>query len=139
MSRHRLSDGSPGSIVRVVYEPRPRLFAGGNPRDRHTGGLGPAVVAVVILALTGGAAALFSLLVFPYASDPCGDPDRHLICTSMGQNLVVSGPLLAATVGLVIGAGSLALRPPYRALGISIGYLVSFGSFFAALIIATAV
>jgi hypothetical protein len=123
----------------VVYEPRPRLFAGGNSSNRHTGGLGPAVAAVVLLALTGGAAALFSLLVLPYASDQCGDPDRRLICTAMGQNLVVGGPLLAVTLGLVIGAGSLALRPPYRALGISLGYLVSFGSFSAALIIATAV
>jgi hypothetical protein len=92
-----------------------------------------------MLALTGGAAALFSLLVFPYASDPCGDSDRHLICTAVGQNLVVGGPLLAVMLGSSISAGSLALRPPYRALGISLGYLVTFCSFFTALIIATAV
>ncbi len=43
------------------------------------------------------------------------------------------------TLGSVIGAGSLTLRPPYRAQGISLGCLVSFSGFFAALIIATAV
>ena len=125
--------------MRVVNEPQPRLFAGGSPRDRHTGGLGPAVFAVLTLAITGGAAALFSLFVFAYGSDPCDDSDRHLICTAMGQKLVISAPLLATTLGFAIASASLALRPPYRALGISLGYLISFGTFFGALIIATAV
>ncbi|BCJ50748.1 hypothetical protein Asp14428_22230 [Actinoplanes sp. NBRC 14428] len=42
-------------------------------------------------------------------------------------------------LGSIISGGSLALEPPYRALGIGLGYLVTFGGFFAALVIATAV
>ncbi|MFI7599780.1 hypothetical protein [Actinoplanes sp. NPDC049681] len=92
----------------------------------------------MILAFTGGAASLFSLFVLPYASDQCGDPDRYLVCTAIGQNFVVGGPVVAMMLGTVIAAISLTLHPRYRALGIALGYLICFGTFLAALIIAFA-
>ena len=119
-----------------MYEPGPHLFAGGNSGDRQTGGHGGAVVAVVMLALVGGAAALCGLFVLPYASDNCGDSDGELICTAIGQKLVAVGPLLAVAVGSVISLCSLSLRPGRRALGIALGYVVGFGGLLVALIIA---
>ncbi|MFI7598887.1 hypothetical protein [Actinoplanes sp. NPDC049681] len=76
------------------------------------------------------------MLILPYASDKCGDSDRYALCTATGQQFVVGGPAVAAMLGSVIAAGSLTLRPPYRALGISLGYLLCFGTFLTALIIA---
>ena len=121
----------------IVYEPNPRLFAAGNPRDRQTGGRGGAITAVVMLALGVGPASLYSLLVFPYASDACGDSDRRLICTATWQQVVSVGPLASAAVGVVVAVCSLSLRSPFRALGIALGYVIGWGGFFAALAIAS--
>lgn len=71
-----------GVTSRIVDEPGPRLFAGGNPRDNQTGGRGGAIVAVVMLVLGSGVAGLFGLFVFPYASDNCGDSETAFICVS---------------------------------------------------------
>jgi hypothetical protein len=121
-----------------VYEPGPRLFAGGNPRDRQTGGLGGAVAAVVLLVLGSGLAALYSIFVFPFAGDNCDDSKSTFICTATGLQVVVVVPLLAATVGSALAACALAMRPRFRALGITLGYVIGVGGFLVALIIASA-
>ncbi|GAA2580007.1 hypothetical protein GCM10010435_66610 [Winogradskya consettensis] len=107
--------------------------------ERRTGSLVGAIVAVVVLAGGSGLAALFSLFVFPMASDGCGDADSHLICTANGQMLVAVGPLLAAAAGTTVAACSCALRPGRRAVGIGIGYVIGFGGFLIASVIADAV
>ena len=122
---------------RSVYEPGPRLFAGGNPRDNQTGGRGGAVAAVVILVLGSGVAALFGTFVFPYASDKCGDSESAFICTTMGQKVVGVGPVLTAAVGSALALCSFSLRPRLRALGIVLGYVIAFGGFLVALIVAS--
>ncbi|MEU7906284.1 hypothetical protein [Actinoplanes sp. NPDC049118] len=122
-----------------MSEPGPPLFLAGNPRDNQTGGIGVgAVIAVVLLMLGSGAAGLFGLLIFPYASDACGNPDL-LICTGNGQLAVGLGPMSAAIAGSAIAGCSLALRPPYRAAGIMLGYVVGFSGFVAAAIIVSQV
>ncbi|MCA2218424.1 DUF4268 domain-containing protein [Jidongwangia harbinensis] len=122
--------------VAVMYEPKPRLFAAGNPRDRQTGGHGGAVAAVVLLIVLGGAAALYSLFVLPYSSGNCGDSDSQLICSAAGQQVVAVGPLLAVAVGSAISICSLSLRPGRRAFGIALGYGIGFGGFLVANIVA---
>jgi hypothetical protein len=119
-----------------VYEPKPRLFAGGNPRDRQTGGRGTSVAAVVILVLVAGATSLYSLFVLPYASDNCDDSDRRLICTATGQHVVALVPLATAAVGIAIAVYSLSLRPRFQTLGITLGYVIAFGGLVVALYIA---
>ena len=120
----------------LVYEPRPRLFAGGDPRDRQTGGRGTSVAAVVILVLVAGVTSLYSLFVLPYASDNCDDLDRRLICTATGQHVVAVVPLATAAVGIAVAVCSLSLRPRFRAFGIALGYVISFGGFAVAISIA---
>lgn len=122
-----------------VTEPGPRLFLAGNPRDTQTGGRIGAVVALVLLMLGSGAAALFSLFVFPFASDMCGDSDTQFICTADGQTAVAVGPMVAACLGTVIAGCALPLRPPFRALVITLGYVVGFGGFLTASIIVSQV
>ncbi|MEU4215975.1 hypothetical protein [Actinoplanes sp. NPDC026623] len=119
-----------------MTEPGP-LFAAGDPSDRQTGGMAGAVIAVVLLVLGSGATALFSLFVLPFAGDACGDSDTTLICTADGQRAVIVGPFLAAAVGTVVAACSLAARSPYRALGITLGYVISFGVFLIAWVVAS--
>jgi len=120
-----------------VYEPRPRLFAGGDPRDRRAGGRGASVAAVVMLVLAGGAASVFCSFALPFASDDCADSDRRLICTAEGQRLVGVLPLAAAAVGIGLAVCSLALRLRFRGAGIALGYLVAFGGIAVALSIAS--
>lgn len=118
-----------------VTEPGPRLFRAGNPRDSQTGGRIGAVVALVLLMLGSGAASLFSLFVFPFAGDACGDLDTQFICTADGQMAVAVGPMVAACLGTVIAGCALPLRPPFRALVIALGYVAGFGGFLTASII----
>jgi hypothetical protein len=110
-----------------VTEPgRPPLFVAGDPRNRQTGGLVGAVIAVVLLALGSGAAALYGLFVFPFIADMCGDSDTRFMCTSDGQMALMFAPMVTAVLGVAIAGGSLALRPGRREIGIMVGYLVGF-------------
>jgi len=94
------------------------------------------VIAVVLLMLGSGVAALFAMFVFPFAADACGDSDAHFICTGTGQQLVAVGPMWAAVAGTVVAGCSRALRPPYRGLGIALGYAIALAGFLTAWIIA---
>ena len=90
-----------------------------------------------MLVLGSGVAGLFSMFVLPYASDNCGDSESAFICTATGQKVVGVGPLLTAAVGSALALCSLSLRPRHRALGITLGYVIGFGGFLVALIIAS--
>ncbi|MGE6955094.1 hypothetical protein [Staphylococcus capitis] len=122
-----------------MTDPGPPLFLAGNARDNQTGSRVGAVVAVVLLMLGSGAAGLFGLFFFPFTSDACGDSDTQFICTANGQQAVAVVPMWAAVIGTVVAACALALRPPYRAVVITLGYVVAFGGFLAAAIVVSQV
>ncbi|WP_143232757.1 hypothetical protein [Actinoplanes regularis] len=81
-----------------------------------------------------GAGMLGWLLVI--SSDSCGPDDPELICSARGQQLAGDIPLYGSFAAIVVGVAGMVAGPRWRALGLTLGYLINLGCSLTGVIIA---
>lgn len=81
-----------------------------------------------------GATMLSWLLVI--SSDSCGPDDPDLICSAHGQQLAGNIPIYGSIAAIVVGGAGMIAGPRFRALGLTLGYLVNLGCALTGVIIA---
>jgi hypothetical protein len=112
----------------------PRSVGWVNQRSLDRASPGPSdgpwvAIGLAVLVLCSGCGALVAFLSFPWSGRNCSTPTSHYICSPEGQMVAATTPGWAALAGILIAAGTCALRRPWWIVGMSAGYVVAFAGF----------